>query len=485
METQVVLNGIDGTTGNYLIPPFTVRDAAAILSDPEAPDSAADREAAEWLSRIADMLTQPHLGLPYDVRPEVVEEAGWGLLCPADEAEELKAALEPLIAHRRTRVMAGRFRDDLVYHPGETWSNWLARYGVAAGTVDPDHVPYYILVAGDPATIPFGFCHQLDIEYAVGRLHFTTAAEYTRYAASVVAYETGGNVPNGREVVFFSPRHEFDAATRLSADLLVAPLADGVAGSNGAPALPTPAARRGFRTKKLWGAEATKEALRDVFVGGEEKPPAVVFTASHGMGWPLGHPRQVAESGALLCQDWPGLGTVGPEHYFAASDVPDEARPAGMIMFHFACYGAGTPQVDRFFHKPGEQPPAIAEAPFLAALPQRLLSHPKGGALACVGHVERAWGYSIAPMRAGAQLLPFENFLGRVFLGQPVGHATKDLNERFAVLGAALSTKLEQVSFGRKYPDVELATDWIERNDAEGYLLVGDPAVTIRVDDLT
>ena len=63
---------------------------------------------------------------------------------------------------------------------------------------------------------------------------------------------------------------------------------------------------------------------------------------------------------------------------------------------------------------------SIAEAaPFVAALPQRLLTHPGGGALAVIGHVERAWGYSIRPVGLGNRLLPFRNLLGRVLRGEP------------------------------------------------------------------
>jgi hypothetical protein len=35
-----------------------------------------------------------------------------------------------------------------------------------------------------------------------------------------------------------------------------------------------------------------------------------------------------------------------------------------------------------------------------------------------------------------------------------------------------------------KVPDSVLASRWVERNDAEGYVVVGDPAVSLRANEL-
>jgi hypothetical protein len=57
----------------------------------------------------------------------------------------------------------------------------------------------------------------------------------------------------------------------------------------------------------------------------------------------------------------------------------------------------------------------------------------------------------------------------------------KDFYERYASLSVSLSDMLEQLSFGASVPDADLASAWIARNDAEGYLILGDPAVRLRV----
>jgi hypothetical protein len=474
-DETLFINGIDAETGQYLVPPLQLSEAATLLKG-----TSDDPAVTALLRRIWRTISQPHLGLPLDIRPESVPEAGWAIVFHHDEPPEVRDALAPLIAHRRQQVTdESRFKV-LEYRSGEGRAQWLARHGVGAGTVEPTKVPYYLLLVGSPEKIPFTFGHLLDVEYSVGLLHFDTPDEYARYAESVVRYETAAEVANAKELAFFATRHDFDRSTQLSADRLVNPLAEG--GFNSTSGV---AERRDFRHRKIWGDGATKSALAGLFAPpAGTPPPAFLFTASHGVAFRPDNPRQLADQGALLCQDWPGFGGMTPEHYFAASDLPAEARVHGLVAFHFACYGGGTPAQDRFLHKPGLPPPVIAPRPFLAALPKALLTHPGGGALAVIGHVERAWGYSFITPNAGPQLLPFENAIGRILIGQPVGYAMKDFNERYAALATSLSSMLEEVSFGAQVSDFELVASWAERNDAEGYIVLGDPAVQLRVNDL-
>ncbi len=472
------LNGIDARSGGYLVKPLAVSEVArlargeavateanaVIVADPPDPG------VARWLKQVWRRLTQPSLGLPFGVDPASVAQAGWGVVFHDAERDDVKRALEPLIAHRRATTGAERCHV-LTYTTGQRWTAWLAAHGVGAGSVLPERVPYYLLIVGGPERVPFALCHQLDVEYAIGCLHFDTPAEYERYARSVIEYETSAAVATAPTAAFFGTRHDGDPATSLSSTALVAPLSS--------------SPLRGLDVVTRLGEPATKAALLEWITGAERTRPALLFTATHGMGWPDPDPRQPAEQGALLCQDWEPFTAPSPDDYLAAADVPDDAACHGLVAFHFACYGAGTPAHDRFVHEPGVAPRAIAVRPFLAALPRRLLSHPRGSALAVVGHVERAWGYSIGTAEAGSQLLPFRNALARLAAGQPVGHAMQDFNLRYAALATELSGLLEQAGFGASVDELELARAWVEHNDAQGYLVLGDPAVRLRVDAMS
>jgi hypothetical protein len=238
-----------------------------------------------------------------------------------------------------------------------------------------------------------------------------------------------------------------------------------------------------FGATKLVKDGATHKALTGVLAS-DAPAPALLFSATHGMAWPKGDSHQLANQGALLCQDWPGLANIDRSHYFAGADVPNDARLTGMVAFLFACFGGGTPPRDRFAYQPGSPPEELADEPFLGALPKRLLSHPKGGMLACIAHVERAWGYSIVGQTTEPQIGVFQHALERLLMGQPVGLAVQEFNDKCAVASVSLTNLLAHASAGQAVDDVQLLTTWAERNDAEGYVVVGDPAVRLRADKL-
>jgi hypothetical protein len=469
-DAVVYANGVDATTGRYLLAPMTTAQVAAMAGSEHV-----DRERVGAFRNVKNALELKHLGLPFDVDPLDISQAGWAIVFHKDEDSAVKAALQPLITHRSAQVRNEARLKVFEYLPGEDRQGWLARHGVAAGNIEPTRVPYYLLIVGAPTHIPFIFCRELAIEYAVGLLAFDNSTDYANYVASLLAAERGDVAPRSRRVTFFAPRHELDAPTQLSADRLVRPLAQGSL-SRRARCVMEPIVDQG----------ATHATLSELLTRPNVNAPALLFSASHGIGFPLGHPEQKTQQGALLCQDWPGPMTSAVErrHYYAAADVPDDANIASLAVFSFACFSGGTPERDRFSHSPGTPPPRLAEAPFAAALPQKLLAHPRGAALGCIAHIERAWSCSIEQPDAGPQLIPFENAIGRMLAGQPLGLALKDFNERFATFSVSLANMIEQIEDGAMIPDMQLSTAWIQRNDAEGYVLFGDPAARLPLGNL-
>jgi len=464
MTETLSWNGINATTGEPLLPAATLEQIAALACG-EQVAAAEIEELRRWRSR----QEQDHLDTRFEIDPRNLVETGWGVIFPADRQDELRAALAPLLDLRRAQASVsseGRYRE-LVHRRGESKARFLARHRVGPGAADPDLLPYYLLIAGSPEEISFRFQYQLDVQYAVGRLSFDTVEEYARYAESVVAAEQG-RLFTARRVSFFGVSNPGDRATASSLRNLVEPLAARIARD-----------RRGWPVETVLGEDATKAALAERLGGA--RTPALLFTASHGLGFDPADPRHLAHQGALLCQDWPGpqdwRGPILPDHYLAGEDVPDAASPAGLIAFFFACYGAGTPVFDSF-EMNGEQRRLAAES-FVARLPQRLLAHPKGGALAVLGHVDRAWSFSFDWPESGAQLQVFEGVLGRLLEGYPVGAATEYLNQRYAELFTDLAEEREEVRWGARPDFLSLSDLWIAANDARSYALIGDPAVRL------
>lgn len=484
-DDRLYFNGIDAATGEYLQAPCRPEELARSLTGGAEPDP--DPPSPELLERARHKARGDRVrGVATGIDPCELAEAGWGVVLPAVEPgssrarrqQEILAALQPLLEHRRAQATRHDERLFQVFdgarglRPAESKRQFLGRHGAGAGPVDPLKVPYYLLLVGDPEEIPFSLQHQLDVPHAVGRLCFDSPEGYAAYAHTVVRAETSPVPPSRRrELAMLAVTHPGDPATALSRRALVDPLAERLA-----------SAAPDWTVRRYVDEHATKADLARLLGG--DATPAVLFTASHGMGFPMGDSRQLAHQGALLCQDWDKKpGRVSESSYFAGDDVSASAKLAGLIAFFFACYGGGTPQLDAFFHRAGKAS-AIAPRPFFAQLPTRLLGHPQGGALAVVGHIERAWGCSFFDAKSGYQTAVFESFLYELLSGKRIGNAMERFGQRYGELSAGLVDKLEDLKYGSKeVSETEVANDWTENNDARNYLLLGDPAVRVPVVD--
>lgn len=504
-------NGIDGTTGQ----PLLRIDAATASHLAQGKGGGEPKEMQNLYKAKKTAASGAHFGTVAGVGQSNIAEARWAVVVNALESAEIIKALAPLISFRAGQQ--GVKKLDLSVKPGETcgaWYNrnvpdpkapwesrppvllyrpgdrvnaWLARHGVSQGPVDPKRgVPYYLMLAGRPGPleegdetfIPLNFQYELDIFWGVGRLIFTDAGgqhrwdAYTKYAERIVAVEqkeaeTAKKL--SREIAYFGTKHDLDTSTIRSADELVTPL---VSWHKDAGSLP---AKFKYGHQLFMEKDATRSNLEKLLKGG--KPPAVLFTASHGLGLPVNHKDIVMHQGALVTQDWTGFGSIKREHWYAGEDLGDKAGLDGMFALLFACYGAGCPQQDEFIFDEAKGRPQIAPFPFIAQFPQQLLLN---GALAVLGHVERAWTYSFSSAEgAKAQIQPFMDVLGRLLEGKRAGDATDQFNVIQGARAMTLTEELEEIKFGKVPDPTELSAMWMARNDARNYALLGDPAVRL------
>ncbi|MGP0062380.1 MAG: hypothetical protein ACLQGP_02095 [Isosphaeraceae bacterium] len=479
------INGIDASCGEYLSGELTAAEVAAAARGEMGVGGVGgdDREALGERHRRD---TEKRLGPIAGTRPNDLASAGWGVIFASDLDPAVVEALQPLIDFR-ARQAGGRFQrfaGPEGYRVGdgqESVRTFLRRRKVLPSMpADPQRVPYYLMVVGSPGAVPFRFQYGLDVVYAVGRLWFENPDgtpdldAFERYARAVVESESvPGPWRPSRRAVFVGVANRGDRATSLGLGDLVRPL--------GAALAATEEVRDAGWDVQTFGPElARKDDLAGLLNGPE--PPALLFTASHGMAFPNGHALQYAHQGALLCQDWPGIlrwrGAIPTGHYLAADDIADGARLAGMIAFHFACFGAGTPALDDFAHlNRFGSARVLASRPFVARLPQRLL---RQGALAVIGHVERAWSCSFrGGGGVGRQLQAFQSVLQCLLGGHRVGWALEYFGALYAALATELTGEITLESRGQRPDDALLADLWTAHNDARGFVVLGDPAVKL------
>jgi hypothetical protein len=402
-------------------------------------------------------------------RPWNLAETGWAVVFAHDIDRRVKSALGELLEHRRQSASYahGHYYRELTY-TGEKAFDFVKMHGGKPGMfADPDLFPYYVLLVGSPESLPYQFQAELDVNHAVGRVYFNDYQSYADYARSLVHAEEMLR-PRSQEIVFFATEHEGDPASQSTVRDLVRPLAEGVLDEG-----------MNWRVREVCGVEARKERLR-ALLGGTETP-AFLFAACHGLGLDEWDERQEDCQGALVCQDWPGPYDeegIWEDQWFAATDIIETASLHDLIAFFYASYSVGTPARDNFDQTTFGRTIPIAPRPLLARLPQRLLSHRAGGALAVIGHIGHAWVPSFSGSLQGEGNGAFLYGLRRLLQGHTVGWAMEHFNQSYASLTSILGNLDEDPRFS-EIDDELIANLWLLRNDARNLMVFGDPAVRL------
>lgn len=469
---KILATGLSRATGEPLVEPID----AAVFGEQvrQGLERNADdlRERAKATSQGAVYRREVELGPVVDVRDP--RAAGWTFLVNADDPDRdaLVDAVRPLAEHRRMPDPS----KPLQFRMGDDWFEWLLEN---YSSLDMSAVPHYVLTLGGPDLVPFQFQALLDAAASVGRVQLTPD-ELRAYADKLIRLESAPDpVPEKRAVVFapdygMRPDGQFDA-TYFSREYMAKPL-DGYVRD-----------KLGFETVAFLGEPAVKSALVEALGGA---PAALAYTASHG----LGAPDQTLEvqqrmNGAICCQR-SATDTGTRDWLFSAEDVPDEPFLEGGVLFQFACFGYGTPAESDFMHWLGE-PELNGTADFVAALPKRLLAHPRGP-VAFIGHVDTAWlhGFDdpddphiVEPWNQ--RMSPFVQAVNSLLRVEPVGRALTDMNTRYSATNAILTGTWDRIRRGKVEETPEfwtrLATTFITRSDAQNYMLFGDPGARIRI----
>ena len=424
--------------------------------------------------------------------PNDLTQTGWCVLFASDADPTIQQQLQPLIDLRRSQVVSSDLfkvfaGDDpntggVLLNPDkspQSASEWARLHGVSLNApVDPSIIPYYILIVGSPARIPFEFQAALKLQWLVGRLHFDDIADYGRYAAHVVAHEskpwpTDGTTISKKNAAVWVTRNQGDVATLLLWRAITGDFRDGKRALGAGPF--------GFTVDVYADDAATKSQLADLMRGrSSHGQPSVLFTGSHGLECPITEPaHQLTRQGSLITQAW-SKGTAFVEKddpcKFTAADIPADNTLPGTMVFLFACYSAGCPAADNYyFNTDGSQIP-VAPEPLIAALPQALLAN---GSLAVIGHIDRAFPYAFVNLSGTPQIQTIRTPLELMMRGTRVGLAA----DSFSLAWSSMASLMQLPASATPNAQAVLASlqAHIARDDARNYIVLGDPATRLRV----
>lgn len=469
MEFELLLAGADDR--QPILKESLPLDAAAQQSRPEAP-----RSPEHLFDQGGD--------------PDSLSLQRWGVVAPeGPRGDRLLELIAPLRAVRREQQQGVEPR---VYRvpPGldDSQSIQWMKTVLHDERVPTRDQPRYLLLLGDFDQVSFGLQQVLASDGFVGRLALSSDAGYEAYVDKVLRWARAP-LPVHQARALFYTAHDGTPATIVGYHSLVTATLERCRELQ---------ERGDFPAGQLSELGRPSDWSRERLLEQVTSPQAsLLFTLSHGLGAPRGGWRSVDEQRARQ-----GAMSLGDHGTLDASALASTPFLPGGIWFYLACFGAGTParsayhpwlsrlreagafagRVERVL----ESLPREGERPFVAALPQAVLANPQGP-LAMVGHVDLAWTCSFLEPERGGRARPsrFHGLLNSLVRGRRAGVGLGELLRFFTQANTELTLLHDQEEVartsGRGNPvePARRAHLWMMRHDLAGYILLGDPAVTL------
>lgn len=96
-----------------------------------------------------------------------------------------------------------------------------------------------------------------------------------------------------------------------------------------------------------------------------------------------------------------------------------------------------------------------------------------------IGHIDQTWTTAFTGPSNAVNVAAFRDLLYNLMDGQRVGYAMEGMNTRYAETAAVLAAELQALKSGELSDQSDVAYQWLTHNDAQGYIVLGDPAARL------
>ena len=330
--------------------------------------------------------------------------------------------------------------------------------------VGPNAVPWYLLIVGSPAEIPWRFQYRLQLDAFVGRLDLEPDG-LERYVEALLG-DWSQTALDARKPVVWAVDHGAQDITHL----MRRTIADRLAKAFGADA------ELDMAGGVLADAGATCAGLAAALA---ERRPAFVATTSHGATFPLD------DSAAMAAQL--GLPVDSAHAPLDPAVLTSVWSPHGAIWYAHACCSAGCDAASSFAGAAsadsalGRTLTALTQLGARSApLPKHLLGGPRP-ARAFIGHVEPTFDWTLRDPRNGQTTTAHivQALYDRLHLASrpPIGHALETYHKGIGGLWRDYVDAGEELDAHVAGADERVRRAKLVACDREAMVLLGDPTV--------